>query len=141
MKVFTTTVSANKYFESICNKAVENACYRLLGTLQELIESEYYDLYEPNFYKRTYQFLESVTVKMLNKTCAKIFMDETTMNYGEYWDGETQLYMADAGYHGTTDIYTNGHFWKSFIEYCEDNAVNILVDEMQKQGLNIINTN
>ena len=94
--VFRTNVELQKYMEKACEKAVESACNRLLGTLQELIDSEYYDKYEPDYYRRTYQFWRSATMKMLNKTSGEIFMDADSMNYGAYWDGETQLYMADA---------------------------------------------
>ena len=135
--VFRTNVELQKYMEKACEKAVESACNRLLGTLQELIDSEYYDKYEPDYYRRTYQFWRSATMKMLNKTSGEIFMDADSMNYGAYWDGETQLYMADAGYHGSAYIYEDGHFFKRFIEYCEDNASIILKDELIKQGLNV----
>ena len=38
-KVFKTVVELENYVESACTKAVENACNRLLGTLQELIDT------------------------------------------------------------------------------------------------------
>ncbi|WP_342759394.1 hypothetical protein [Kineothrix sedimenti] len=136
-KVFRTTIDLQKYMEKACEKAIENACNRLLGTLQEFIDSEYYDKYEPEYYRRTYQFWKSATTKMLNKTSGEIFMDENAMNYGAYWDGETQLYMADAGYHGSAYIYEDGHFFKRFVEYCEENALKILKEELRKQGLNV----
>lgn len=136
-KVFKTVIEPENYVESACTKAVENACNRLLGTLQELIDSEYYDKFDPDFYKRTYQFWRSATIKMLNKTSGKIFMDADAMDYGSYWDGETQLYMADAGFHGSVNIYEDGHFFKKFIEYCEDNAMDILKEELIKQGINV----
>lgn len=137
LKVFSTKVQLQKHLESTCEKAVENACNRLLGTLQQYIDSEYYDLYEPDYYTRTYQFWKSATMNMLDKTCGQIFMDENAMNYGQYWDGITQLYMADAGYHGSAYIYTDGHFFKEFVKFCDDNAVNILKEELQKQGISI----
>lgn len=134
-KAFKTTVELQNYMEKLCSKAVESACNRLLGTLQELIDSEYYDKYEPDFYHRTYQFWRSATIKMLSSNCGQVFMDADAMNYGAYWDGETQLYMADAGFHGSTYIYEDGHFFKKFVEFCEDNAVNILREELAKVGI------
>lgn len=134
-KVFKTTVELQNYMDKLCSKAVENACNRLLGTLQELIDSEYYDLYEPDFYHRTYQFWRSATMKMLNNNCGQVFMDADAMNYGAYWDGETQLYMADAGFHGSAYIYEDGHFFKKFVEFCENNAVPILREELAKVGI------
>lgn len=134
-KVFKTTVELQNYMDKLCSKAVESACNRLLGTLQELIDSEYYDKYEPDFYHRTYQFWRSATMKMLSNNCGQVFMDASAMNYGDYWDGETQLYMADAGFHGSAYIYEDGHFFKKFVEFCEDNAVNILREELAKVGI------
>lgn len=136
-RTFTTAVQLQNYLESACEKAVETACNRLLGTLQELIDTEYYDQFEPDYYKRTYQFWRAATMKMLNSNCGEIFMDKTAMNYGDYWNGECQLQFASRGYHGTTEIQTEGRFWQSFIDYCEENAVKILKEELRKQGLKI----
>ena len=119
------------------NIAVENACNRLLGTLQQLIDTEYYDQFEPDYYKRTYQFWRSATTKMLTQNCGEIFMDEDAMNYGTYWDGELQLQFASRGYHGTTAIQTDGRFWQTFLDFCEQNAVKILKEELIKQGINV----
>lgn len=119
------------------NIAVENACNRLLGTLQELIDTEYYDQFEPDFYIRSYQFWRSATTKMLTQNCGEIFMDEDAMNYGTYWDGELQLQFASRGYHGTTAIQTEGRFWQTFLDFCEQNAVKILKEELIKQGIQV----
>ena len=133
-KTYSALVSAmNKNI----NIAVENACNRLLGTLQELIDTEYYDQFEPDYYKRTYQFWRSATTKMLTQNCGEIFMDEDAMNYGTYWDGELQLQFASRGYHGTTAIQTEGRFWQTFLDFCEQNAVKILKEELRKQGINV----
>lgn len=136
-KTFTTNVQIEIFFERACAKAVEAACNRLLGTLQELIDSEYYDQYDPDYYSRTYQFWRSATVKMLNSNCGEIFMDKSSMDYGAYWDGELQLQYASMGYHGNVNIQTPGRFWKKFIKFCNDNAINILREELCKQGLNV----
>jgi len=134
-KTFTSMVE----FQDMMNKgitiAVETTCNRLLGTLQQLIDSEYYDIFEPNKYKRSYQFYRSAISRMLNKSAGEILMDADSMNYGEYWDGETQLYMADQGFHGSVDDFADGHFWKAFIEFCDKNAMKILREELANQGI------
>ena len=133
-KTYSALVSAmNKNI----NIAVENTCNRLLGTLQQLIDTEYYDQFEPDYYKRTYQFWRSATTKMLTQNCGEIFMDEDAMNYGTYWDGELQLQFASRGYHGTTAIQTEGRFWQTFLDFCEQNAVKILKEELIKQGIQV----
>lgn len=136
-RVFTTMVSLEQYIESACEKAVQNACNRLLGTLQELIDTEYYDQFEPDFYNRTYQFWKSASTRMLSKNCGEIFMDKSAMNYGSFWNGELQLLYASEGYHGSKNIQTEGKFWSAFIDFCDDNATNILKEELIKQGLTI----
>lgn len=117
--------------------AVENACNRLLGTLQEIIDTSYYDTFEPDFYRRSYQFWRSATTKMLSQNCGQVFMDKSAMNYGSYWDGECQLEFANRGYHGTTEIQTEGRFWDEFSQYCEENAIRILKEELRKQKVPI----
>lgn len=136
-RTFVTKVDLEKYLKSACEKAVQTACNRLLGTLQMLIDSEYYDLFEPDFYHRTYQFWESATTRMLSKNCGEIFMDESRMDYGSYWTGEMQLLYASEGYHGSKEIRTDGRFWESFIEYCDRHAVRILKEELRKNGINV----
>ena len=116
--------------------AVENACNRLLGTLQEMIDSEFYDQFTPEYYQRTYQFWRSATTRMLNSTCGEILMDENLMHYTDGWTGEKQIRAAAEGYHGKWDR-TEGRFWESFVDYCEANAREILKEELGKQGINV----
>ena len=136
-KRFTTVVGLEGFIQSACSKAVENSCNRLLGVLQEMIDTEYYDQFEPDRYIRSYQFWRSATTKMLSKNCGEIFMDADVMNYGEFWSGERQLAYAQEGYHGSKDIQTEGKFWSAFIHYCNKHAKNILIEELRKQGLNV----
>lgn len=136
-KIFKAKVNLKDQLEKTVQNAVQATCHRLLGKLQQFIDEDYYDVFEPDYYQRTYKFGESAMTKMLNQTCGKVFMDSSSMDYGAYWDGQTQLYMAEAGYHGSTDIYVNKHFWTDFIQYCEENAKSILQEELIKQGLRI----
>lgn len=119
------------------NIAVENACNRLLGALQEIIDTEFYDVFEPDFYHRTYQFWKSATSKMLTQNCGQVFMDKTAMNYGSFWNGEKQLQAAAIGSHGgwMTEETKEHRFWEVFEEYCENNALRILKEELRKQGI------
>lgn len=121
------------------NIAVENACNRLLGFLQEIIDTEFYDVFEPDYYNRTYQFWKSATVKMLTQNCGHIFMDKSAMNYNSFWTGEKQLHHANIGSHGgwITDTTKEHRFWDVFIDFCQNNAINILKEELKKQGLKI----
>lgn len=137
-QVRTYSALVNELNKSV-NIAVEKACNRLLSKLQELIDTEYYDAFEPDFYKRTYQFWKSATVEMLSQNVGQIFMDKSKMNYNNFWTGEKQLYEASVGSHGgwTTNETVKHRFWDAFIEYCEESATNILKEELIKQGLNV----
>lgn len=119
--------------------AVENACNRLLGSLQDIIDTEFYDVFEPDYYKRTYQFWRSATTRMLNQNCGEVFMDKSAMNYNSFWNGEKQLYAASIGSHGgwITDETKEHRFWEAFLDFCENNALNILKEELRKQHINV----
>lgn len=122
---------------SACNKAVENACNRIWGHLQQIIDEEFYDVFEPEEYSRTYQFWRSATTKMLKQACGQVLMDKNLMNYNDFWTGEKQLYHANIGSHGgrITDETKEHRFWDVFIEFCRENCIDILLEELQKQGL------
>ena len=128
-----------KQVDASCSKAVENACNRLLGNLQQIIDKEFYDAFDPEYYHRTFQFWKSATTKMLTQNCGQIFMDESVMNYNDFWNGEKQILAASVGSHGgiITKETKSHRFWDRFIEYCESYAIEILKEELAKQGLNI----
>lgn len=136
-KTFTTLVSMEQYMNKACSKAVEKAAQRITDQLQYFIWDDYYALYSPISYDRSFQFLESAISKMVSSNTAEIYMDADSMSYNDYWDGETQINMASAGFHGTADIFRPGFFWKDFISWCDENAINILKEELAKQGINV----
>jgi len=143
-KTFTTMVQLEGFIESACAKAVEITCNRLLGTLQELIMSEFYDAYDSETYSRTYQFYESAMTKMLSDSVGMIFMDADYMNYpfsgnGWAWSGQQQLEAANQGIHGgwSTSESEQHRFWDAFEDYCNKNAIKILKQELVKQGLKL----
>lgn len=107
--------------------------------MQEFIYSEFYDVFDPEYYKRTYQFLESAITKMLDANRGAIFMDESKMNYNDFWTGEKQLYEANIGSHGgiITEETKEHRFWEVFIKFCEENCIDILLEELRKQGLKV----
>lgn len=144
--IFRSPAEMQKFLDTACNKAVESTCNRLLGKLQELIMSEYYDSYDPTQYQRTFQFYKSAMTKMLSTACGQIFMNPDKMNYpfsgrGWSWDGATQIYEANQGSHGgwSTDESRKHRYWDEFEEYCEKNVYQLLREELIKQGVPIIN--
>ena len=136
-KTFSTVIELQRHMESACRKAVKNACDRLLGKLQEIIDEEYYDVFDPERYKRTYQFWESATSEMLSNTCGQVFMNPNAMHYKPGWSGEAQIDSAAKGLHGGWDYegVSDHKYWEVFMDYCERNAVKILKEELKAQGI------
>lgn len=138
-KLFRTPVELKNYMQVLCDKAIENACNRLLGALQKIIIDEFYEIFEPDFYIRSYQFWKSATTDMLNKNIGVIFMDDTAMNYNSYWTGKKQLLAASIGSHGgwVTDDTKEHRFWEVFEKYCAENAIQTLKEELSNVGLKV----
>lgn len=138
-KVFRTPVELKNYMQVLCDMAIENACNRLLGALQKIIIDEFYEIFEPDFYIRSYQFWKSATTDMLNKNIGIIFMDDTAMNYNSYWTGKKQLLAASIGSHGgwVTDETKEHRFWEVFEKYCAENAIQILKEELSNVELKV----
>ena len=136
-KVFKTVVELQKHMETACRKAIENACNRLLGRLQEIIDEEYYDVFDPERYKRTYQFWKSATTKMLSNTAGQVFMNPSAMHYKAGWSGKAQIESAAKGLHGGWNYegVSDHKYWEVFMDYCEQNAVKILKEELKAQGV------
>ena len=148
-KTFTTMVQLQNYIESACNIAVKKAADRLVEKLKDLIQTRYYDLFDPNVYIRTEAFLRSAVANMIGNNTASIGIDEAFMDYQYpanyklqdstmgHWTGEDQANIAERGYHGTYYIHTDGHYWSEFVERCNGNAVSILREELVKAGLTL----
>ena len=86
------------------------------------------------------KFLKSAVANITGKSTATIGIDKLYRSY-QYpfgdWTGEEQTYMADAGFHGNSDIYRDGHFWKDFEQFCEENLIGIFKEELGKQGIKV----
>jgi len=141
-RVFTGVADIQLALEIMGNKAVENACNRLLGKLQEFIYTEYYDQFTPEQYRRTEQFYRSAMTEMLTHLLGQVFMNPDMMNYpwnetGWSWSGQQQIEAANIGSHGgwTTETSVQHRYWDKFVEYCNNNAITILKEELAKQGI------
>lgn len=141
-KTFTSFVQMEQFIKPLINKAIKNTCGTLLKELQALIMSEYYDAYDNETYKRTMAFYDSAVTEMLSDTAGMIFMNADMMNYpfsgrGWAWTGEQQIEQGNLGIHGgwSTDESLQHHYWDSFEEYCDNNAITILRSELAKVGI------
>ena len=148
-KTFSTMVSLQNYVESACSKAVKETSNILVEKLKDLIQTRYYDLFDPNVYIRTEAFLRSAVANMIDSNTASIGIDEAFMDYQYpanyrlqdstigHWTGEDQANMAERGYHGTYYIHTDGHYWSEFVQWCDKNAISILRENLIKAGLTL----
>lgn len=144
-KTFTTFVQFEKMIDPLIAKAVRSTCETLLKELQALIMSEYYDAYDSETYRRTMSFYDSAVTEMLSDTVGMIFMNPDKMNYpfsgrGWAWTGEQQIEQGNLGIHGgwSTPESIQHHYWDSFEEYCDKNAIKILRSELAKVGIKTV---
>ena len=156
-KTFTTMVELENYVGHLCTEAIRHAMQRCVKQLRTYIDEDYYKQYEPLFYKpRTMEFFKSATATLLSPTSAEIGIDDDYFNYeyparymmfengggtdrnvSGHWTGEDQVNMAAHGYHGSYDIQTEGRFWDDFSEWMNENAIRILREELEIQGLKL----
>lgn len=137
MKTFKSIVEIQKDIERKCNNAIEGTCKELNDVLQEFANDSFYSEYSPSVHKRTYQLFNMCTHEMVSDMCGKVFLDSSLANYQGIDSALNLDYMVN-GIHGNPDIQTEGRFFQDFLNYCDKNAINILVKNLRKQGLNIV---
>ena len=136
MPTFNNTSDLDKYIKKCMTVALKNTAATLKDKLVEFIDSDFYLLYKPKVYQRTEQFKNSPEIDIVSDLVADIFVNTTDMNYKND-TGDYVAMLATKGYHGTTEIFREGYFWKDFVEFAEKNTLDIYKSELQKQGLDI----
>ena len=129
-----------KQVESACNKAVETTAITAMNKLHDCIDEQYYKDPEfyPNVYKRTYEFFNHVAYDMISSNSAKIYVDIEGMHYKNNFSPWQVVKWASESKHGADYYQTKTtDFWTEFIEWCNENLINLLKINLQKQGLNI----
>lgn len=122
--------------EDACEKAIQETAKIVRDKLEEFILEDFYRMYRPLFYTRTYSFLKSPKYNMLNKNSAEVFIDTDVMHYLGI-SGDEVAELASYGFHGSIDIFRPGFYWTDFIKYCDENVPNLLKQNLRKQGLKI----
>jgi len=135
-KTFTTTVDLHKYLETSCEEAIKAVAKVVRDKLEEFINEDFYKLYSPLFYTRTYSFLKSPKYNMLSKNSAEIFVDTDVMHYLGI-SGEDVANLASYGFHGSIDIFKPGFFWTDFITWCNQNVPILMKKELGKRGIQV----
>lgn len=130
---FSSIDKLQKEINKRIDQAVKDTSVQICNKLKEIIQDDYYNMYKPKFYERTYQFLNSAAMDIVSKGSAIVYMN----NNGSYKDATMQYVqeIAAEGCHGNMNIQTSGRYWDTFLEYVSNNAENLLKQNLHKQGL------
>lgn len=95
----------NKALQPVMKGMVDKMAERVEQTLNYFLQ-EYYDSYDPVYYRRLYDFLHSVVrteAKVVgNKVVASVYIDTDSMNNYYEATGEQIARWANQGTHGGT---------------------------------------
>ncbi len=116
--------------------AVQNIANEMVNQLRYYLIDDFYNMYDPIKYNRTYQLQDAPTYEMLSANMAKIFIDTDSMSYRDA-TGDEVVNMASLGFHGNVNIFRPGFFWSDFVEWSNKNVPMLLRLELKKQGLNV----
>ena len=116
--------------------AIENVAKEMVNRLREYLIEDFYNMYDPQEYKRTYQLQDAPTYEMLSKNMAQVFIDMDSMQYRDA-TGRDVATLASLGFHGNLNIFRPGFFWADFLNWADENVPRLLKEELKKQGLNV----
>ena len=128
--------------ETYIKKALERTADKLQSELMNTIYMDYYELYSPVEYERTYQFLNSVTRTNIYKNGTEytisIYVDYDSLGY-DFISGYGVVKLASEGFHGSEKIRTPKKFFEEFKkDYSPEKIKNMLLQELKVFGLNIV---
>ncbi len=113
---------------------------RVYQTLNYFLQ-EYYDSYDPEYYRRQRDFLRSavkVEPKVKgNKVVASVFIDTDSMDSYYGATGDQVATWADQGLHGGLDVgHNTPHVWTNTIESTVDNGelLKLAVEYLKSKG-------
>lgn len=129
-----------KQVDIACGKAVEETSITVMNKLHDCIDKQYYQDpgFYPNVYKRTFTFFNHVAYDMLTSNKSQIYVDIEGMHYKNNFSPWQVVSWAAESKHGAEYYQTKtDDFWSVFIEWCNDNIMELLKKNLMKQGLNI----
>lgn len=135
-RTFTSNIQIQNFLESACEKAIQETAKIVRDKLEEFINEDFYSMYRPQFYDRTYSFLKSPKFNLLDTKTAEVFIDDDVMHYLGI-SGNDVATLASYGFHGGIDIFRPGFYWTDFIKYCDENVPRLIKENLKKQGLQI----
>lgn len=117
--------------------AVEKTAKEAEDMLKKCVNEQYYKDpgFYPNVYERTETFLYSVAMTTINNK-ADIYIDINGMHYKNGFSPWQVVSWASESKHGA-EYYQTGteDFWSRFIDWCNENLIKILKENIQKQGI------
>jgi len=135
-----STRELNAYINSICEKAIRDTSLKAREYLYKCVNEQYYnDLgFYPNAYRRTEEFLKHVTSQLISNNVAQVYIDIEGMHYKNNFSPWRVVKWASESKHGSEYYQTDTEdFWTVFIEWCENNLLDILKANLRKYGLKI----
>ena len=135
----------NKALQPVMKGMVDKMAERVEQTLNYFLQ-EYYDSYDPVYYRRLYDFLHSVVrteAKVVgNKVVASVYIDTNSMN--NYYDatGEQIARWANQGTHGGTIRGNNTpHVWDDTMRETIENGelLKLAVEYLKSKGFSVRN--
>lgn len=133
----------NKALQPVMMGMVDKMAERVEQTLNYFLQ-EYYDSYDPVYYRRLYDFLHSVIrteAKVVgNKVVASVYIDTDSMN--NYYDatGEQVARWANEGTHGGTIQGNNTpHVWDDTIRETieNDELLRLALEYLKSKGFSV----
>ncbi len=133
----------NKALQPVMMGMVDKMAERVEQTLNYFLQ-EYYDSYDPVYYRRLYDFLHSVIrteAKVVgNKVVASVYIDTDSMN--NYYDatGEQIARWANQGTHGGTIRGNNTpHVWDDTLKETVDNGelLRLALEYLKSKGFSV----
>ena len=98
--------------------ALDNTANEIKDLITEFI-TMFYTEYNPHWYERTFQFLNSCTKTEVkrngNSFIVSVYIDYVNLDYKDA-TGYDVVDLANHGYHGIYNIETSTHFWDDSIE-------------------------
>ncbi len=135
----------NKALQPVMKGMVDKMAERVEQTLNYFLQ-EYYNSYDPVYYRRLNDFLHSVVKvepKVVgNKVVASVFIDTDSMNNYYNATGEQVAAFANEGTHGGTIPGNNTpHVWDDTLKETVDNGelLKLAIEYLKSQGFSVRN--
>ncbi len=132
----------NKALQPVMKGMVDKMAERVEQTLNYFLQ-EYYDSYDPVYYRRLYDFLHSAIKTepriVGNKVVASVYIDTDSMdNYYEA-TGEEVATFANTGTHGGLSVNHKPHVWDDTMRETLDNGelLRLALEYLKSKGFSV----